>query len=153
MQTVCLIGRPNVGKSSIFNRLIKEDKAIIMDTPGITRDRIYGTVHHNNKSFFLIDTGGLDLGNHDFKEDILVQATFAIDEADLVLFVVDGKTDLNENDYRIRDLLMKSGKKVIVVVNKIDNQSRMDLIYSFYELGFETIMGVSASHKLGFQEL
>ncbi len=153
MQTVCLIGRPNVGKSSIFNRLIKEDKAIIMDIPGITRDRIYGTVHHNNKSFFLIDTGGLDLGNHDFKEDILVQATFAIDEADLVLFVVDGKTDLNENDYRIRDLLMKSGKKVIVVVNKIDNQSRMDLIYSFYELGFETIMGVSASHKLGFQEL
>ncbi len=153
MQTVCLIGRPNVGKSSIFNRLIKEDKAIIMDTPGITRDRIYGTVHHNNKSFFLIDTGGLDLGNHDFKEDILVQATFAIDEADLVLFVVDGKTDLNEHDYRIRDLLMKSGKKVIVVVNKIDNQSRMDLIYSFYELGFETIMGVSASHKLGFQEL
>ena len=153
MQTVCLIGRPNVGKSSIFNRLIKEDKAIIMDTPGITRDRIYGTVHHNNKSFFLIDTGGLDLGNHDFKEDILVQATFAIDEADLVLFVVDGKTDLNENDYRIRDLLMKSGKKVIVVVNKIDNQSRMDLIYSFYELGFETIMGVSASHKLGLQEL
>ena len=79
MQTVCLIGRPNVGKSSIFNRLIKEDKAIIMDTPGITRDRIYGLVHHENKSFFLIDTGGLDLGHNDFKEDILVQATFAID--------------------------------------------------------------------------
>ncbi len=153
LQTVCLIGRPNVGKSSIFNRLIKEDKAIIMDTPGITRDRIYGTVNYKEKSFFLIDTGGLDLGHNDFKEDILVQATFAIDEADLVLFVVDGKSDLNENDYRIRDLLKKSGKDVIVVVNKIDNQSRMDLVYSFYELGFETIIGVSASHKLGFDNL
>ena len=153
MQTVCLIGRPNVGKSSIFNRLIKEDKAIIMDTPGITRDRIYGTVHYKNKSFFLIDTGGLDLGHNDFKEDILVQATFAIDEADIVLFVVDGKSELNENDYRIRDMLLKSGKQVIVVVNKIDNSSRMNLVYSFYELGFETIVGVSASHKLGFDEL
>jgi GTP-binding protein len=153
MQIVCLIGRPNVGKSSIFNRLIKEDKAIIMDTPGITRDRIYGTATYQNKSFFLIDTGGLELGNHDFKEDILVQATFAIDEADLVLFVVDGKSELNENDYRIRDLLLKSNKRVIVVVNKIDNPSRMDLVYAFYELGFETVIGVSASHKLGFQEL
>ena len=124
-----------------------------MDTPGITRDRIYGLVHHENKSFFLIDTGGLDLGHNDFKEDILVQATFAIDEADLVLFVVDGKSELNENDYRIRDMLLKSGKRVIVVVNKIDNQSRMDLVYSFYELGFETVIGVSASHKLGFSEL
>lgn len=153
MQTVCLIGRPNVGKSSIFNRLIKEDKAIIMDTPGITRDRIYGSVHYQNKSFFLIDTGGLDLGHNDFKEDILIQATFAIDEADLVLFVVDGKSELNENDFRIRDMLLKAGKRVIVVVNKIDNSSRKDLIYSFYELGFETIVGVSAAHKLGMEEL
>lgn len=152
-QTVCLIGRPNVGKSSLFNRLIKEDKAIIMDTPGITRDRIYGTVKYNDKSFFLIDTGGLDLGHNDFKEDILVQATFAIDEADTVLFVVDGKDELNENDYRIRDLLLKSQKKVIVVVNKIDNEKRMDLIYSFYELGFEIVLGVSASHKLGINTL
>ncbi|MCI8575602.1 MAG: ribosome biogenesis GTPase Der [Bacilli bacterium] len=153
MQTVCLIGRPNVGKSSIFNRLIKEDKAIIMDTPGITRDRIYGVVHHQNKSFFLIDTGGLDLGHDNFKEDILVQATFAIDEADLVLFVVDGKSELNENDYRIRDMLLKTNKRVIVVVNKIDNVARKDLVYAFYELGFETVIGVSASHKFGFEEL
>lgn len=152
-QTVCLIGRPNVGKSSIFNRLIKEDKAIIMDTPGITRDRIYGTVKYHDKSFFLIDTGGLDLGHHDFKEDILVQATFAIDEADTILFVVDGKSELNEADYRIRDLLLKSQKKVIVVVNKIDNEKRMDLIYSFYELGFEDVIGISAAHKIGLNHL
>ena len=152
-QTVCLIGKPNVGKSSIFNSLIKEDKAIIMDIPGITRDRIYGTVNYRNKSFFLIDTGGIDLGHDDFNEDILAQATFAIDEADLVLFVVDGKSELQSSDYRIRDMLLKSNKKVIVVVNKIDNDSRSDLIYSFYELGFETVMGVSASHKRGFEEL
>lgn len=152
-QTVCLIGRPNVGKSSLFNRLIKEDKAIIMDTPGITRDRIYGSVEYKNKSFFLIDTGGIDLGHHDFKEDILAQASFAIDEADTVLFVVDGKCELNENDYRIRDMLLKANKKVIVVVNKIDNKSRMDYVYSFYELGFETVLGVSAAHKIGITEL
>lgn len=152
-QTVCLIGRPNVGKSSIFNRLIKEDKAIIMDTPGITRDRIYGTVKHNGKSFFLVDTGGIDLGHNDFKEDILVQASFAIQEADTVLFVVDGKDELNENDYCIRDMLLKANKRVIVVVNKIDNEKRMDFIYSFYELGFETVVGISASHKIGIVAL
>ena len=107
-QTVCLIGRPNVGKSSIFNRLIKEDKAIIMDTPGITRDRIYGTVTYENKSFFLIDTGGLSFGQDDFDQDIFIQASFAIDEADLVLFVVDGKSEIHASDYRIRDMLLKS---------------------------------------------
>lgn len=152
-QTVCLIGRPNVGKSSIFNRLIKEDKAIIMDTPGITRDRIYGTVTYENKSFFLIDTGGLSFGQDDFDQDIFIQASFAIDEADLVLFVVDGKSEIHASDYRIRDMLLKSNKRVIVVVNKIDNDSRNDLIYSFYELGFETVLGVSASHKRGFDVL
>jgi len=152
-KTVCLIGRPNVGKSSIFNRLIQEEKAIIMDTPGITRDRIYGTVHYHDKSFFLIDTGGLNLGHNDFKEDILLQATFAIDEADTVLFIVDGKDELNENDFRIRDLLLKSQKKVIVVVNKIDNEKRMNYIYSFYELGFDTVLGISAAHKIGIQNL
>ena len=89
--TVCLIGRPNVGKSTIFNRLIKEDKAIIMDEPGITRDRIYGTVNYNEKPFLLIDTGGIDLGKDDFNKDIIVQASIAIDEADVIVFVVDGK--------------------------------------------------------------
>ncbi|MCI8394250.1 MAG: ribosome biogenesis GTPase Der [Bacilli bacterium] len=152
-QTVCLIGRPNVGKSSLFNRLIKEDRAIIMDVPGITRDRIYGTVQYQNKSFFLIDTGGLDLGHQDFKEDIFVQASFAMEEADTILFIVDGTQELNENDYRIRDLLMKSQKRVIVVVNKIDNLKREDQIYAFYELGFETVLGVSAAHKRGLTEL
>ena len=152
-KTVCLIGKPNTGKSSLFNCLIKENKAIIMDEPGITRDRIYGVVNYNNKSFNLIDTGGIDLGNNDFNEDILVQASFAIDEADLVLFVVDGKSELSASDYKIRDLLIKSDKSVLLVVNKIDNDKRKDELYRFYELGFEKIFGVSASHKLGLKEL
>ena len=105
MKCVCLIGRPNTGKSSLFNRLVGEEKSIIMDMPGITRDRIYGEVTYNQKKFSLIDTGGLELGKENFKEDILAQATFAIDESDLILFVVDGKKELNQSDYMIRDIL------------------------------------------------
>lgn len=152
-KTVCIIGKPNTGKSSLFNRLIKENRSIIMDEPGITRDRIYGTVKYNNKSFYLIDTGGIDLGNEDFNEDILAQATFAVDEADLVLFVVDGTQPLSASDYKIRDLLRKSQKEVFLVVNKIDNEKRQDEIYSFYELGYEKLFAVSAAHKLGLKEL
>ena len=150
---VCLIGRPNVGKSTIFNRLIKEDKAIIMDQPGITRDRIYGTVNYNEKPFLLIDTGGIDLGKEDFNKDIIVQASIAIDEADVIVFVVDGKEDITANDHKIKEMLMKSNKKVIVAVNKIDNDKRKDDIYSFYELGFEYVLPISASHNLGFDKL
>jgi len=153
MKTVCLIGRPNTGKSSLFNRMIGEDRSIIMDMPGITRDRIYGTVTYRDKSFHLIDTGGLELGTDNFQEDILAQATFAIDEADLILFVVDGKTELNQSDYMIRDLLRKTSKEVIIVVNKIDNEKRIEEVYRFYELGFDTILPVSASHKIGLKDL
>lgn len=153
MQTVCLVGKPNVGKSSIFNRLIKEKKAIIMDTPGITRDRIYGKCNFNDKQFFLIDTGGISLGDDDFSKDILMQATLAIDEADIVLFVVDGTMDIDASDIRVSEILHKTNKKVIVVVNKIDNDSRKNNIYNYYELGFSDIIGVSASHNLGFKEL
>ena len=153
MQTVCLIGKPNVGKSSIFNRLIKEKKAIIMDTPGITRDRIYGVVNYNNKRFSLIDTGGISLGTDDFDKDILAQAELAIDEADLVLFVVDGLSDLDASDLHIKDMLHKANKKVIVVVNKLDNNKRFDNLYAFYELGFSCVLGVSAEHNIGFNAL
>ena len=153
MQTVCLIGKPNVGKSSIFNRLIKEKKAIIMDTPGITRDRIYGVVDYNNKRFSLIDTGGISLGTDDFDKDILVQAQLAIDEADIILFVVDGLSDLDASDLHIKEMLHKANKKVIVVVNKLDNNKRQDYLYNFYELGFSEVIGVSAEHNLGFDTL
>ena len=123
-KTVCLVGKPNVGKSTIFNRLIKEDKAIVMDTPGITRDRIYGEVHYNEKSFLLIDTGGLD-----------------------------GNEDLTVSDFKIRNRLLKSNKKVFVVVNKVDNEKRLEGTYQYYELGFSDLFSVSASHDLGFKEL
>ena len=153
MQTVCLIGKPNVGKSSIFNRLIKEKKAIIMDTPGITRDRIYGTVHYKDKKFHLIDTGGISLGNDAFDKDIIMQAQLAIDEADLILFVVDGLNELDNNDLHISEMLHKTKKEVVVVVNKLDNSKRKDNIYNYYELGFSNVIGVSAEHNIGFDTL
>ena len=153
MQTVCLVGKPNVGKSSIFNRLIKENKSIIMDTPGVTRDRIYGKVEYNNKRFHLIDTGGISLGDDDFQKDILAQATLAIDETDLVLFVVDGIEDIDASDRKVAEILHRSSKPVIVVVNKLDNDKRKDNLYNFYELGFSELVAVSASHNIGINEL
>ena len=153
MQTVCLVGKPNVGKSSIFNRLIKENKSIIMDTPGVTRDRIYGKVEYNNKRFHLIDTGGISLGDDDFQKDILAQATLAIDEADLVLFVVDGIEDIDASDRKVAEILHRTSKPVIMVVNKLDNDKRKDNLYNFYELGFSELIAVSASHNMGINEL
>lgn len=153
MKCVCLIGKPNVGKSTIFNKLIKEKKSIIMDEPGVTRDRIYGKVTYNEKTFSVIDTGGLINTTDDFNKDIRMQAELAIDEADLILFVVDGKTGLDTSDYFIRDMLIKSGKEVIVLVNKIDNNKRQENIYEFYELGFPLVMSISGEHNLGFKEL
>ena len=153
MKCVCLIGKPNVGKSTIFNKLIKEKKSIIMDEPGVTRDRIYGKVTYNEKTFSVIDTGGLVNTTDDFNKDIRMQAELAIDEADLILFVVDGKTGLDTSDYFIRDMLIKSGKEVIVLVNKIDNNKRQENIYEFYELGFPIVMSISGEHNLGFKEL
>ena len=153
MKTVCLVGKPNVGKSSIFNRLIKEKKSIILDTPGITRDRIYGIAEYNNKRFNVIDTGGIHGDNDDFDRDILIQVELGISEADTILFVVDGINGLDSSDLKIRNMLKKAGKEVIVLVNKIDNDKRKDNIYDFYELGFEKIIGVSAEHNLGFKEL
>ncbi len=150
---VCLIGKPNVGKSTIFNKLIKEKKSIIMDKPGITRDRIYGVVNFNDKKFSLIDTGGLTDGKEDFNKEIKIQAELAIDEADLILFVVDGKYGLDATDFYIKDLLRRSNKEVIVLVNKMDNNSRMENIYEFYELGFDKVIPVSGEHNIGFREL
>ena len=153
MQTVCLIGKSNVGKSTIFNRLIKEKKAIIMDTPNITRDRIYGIVNYKNKSFHLIDTGGITAENCDFGKEIIVQAQIAIDESDVIRFVVDGLTELDNDDILVKNILHKSNKKVIIVVNKLDNKTRQNNLYNYYELGFESVVGVSAEHNIGFTKL
>ena len=153
MPTVCLVGKPNVGKSTIFNRLIGKKISIIEDTPGVTRDRIYGDVFYKDYSFHLIDTGGIDTSSGDFNNEIKIQASIAIDEADIVVFVTDGKVGLTQNDFIIRDMLKKSGKDIIVAVNKIDNNNREDNIYEFYELGFEKILSVSGEHNLGIDDL
>ena len=153
LPTVALVGRPNVGKSTIFNRLVGKKISIIEDTPGVTRDRIYGDVVYNNYKFHLIDTGGIDVSKDIFNNEIKIQANIAIDEADVVVFIVDGKEELNQNDFIIRDMLKKSGKDVIVAVNKIDNASRSDNIYNYYELGFENIVAVSGEHNIGIDDL
>ena len=151
--TVALVGRPNVGKSTIFNRLVGKKISIIEDTPGVTRDRIYGDVVYKKHKFHLIDTGGIDVGPEDFNKEITIQASLAIDESDIIVFITDGKEELNRNDFVIRDMLMKSGKKVILAVNKIDNEKRMNDIYSFYELGFDNIIPISGEHNIGISDL
>lgn len=153
LPTVALVGRPNVGKSTVFNRLVGKKVSIIEDTPGVTRDRIYGDVVYNNYKFHLIDTGGIDVSNELFNDEIKIQAQIAIDEADIVVFIVDGKEELNTNDFVIRDILKKSKKDVIVAVNKIDNDKREDNIYSFYELGFENVIVISGEHNIGIGNL
>lgn len=150
---VALVGRPNVGKSTLFNKLVGKKVSIIEDTPGITRDRIYGNVKYGDYNFHLIDTGGIDLSEMDFNDDIKVQAELAIDEADVVLFVVDGKEGLTSNDYTVKEMLKKCSKKVIVVVNKVDSKLASDNQYSFYELGFENYMFVSAEQNIGIDDL
>ena len=150
---VALLGRPNVGKSTIFNRLVGKKISIIEDTPGITRDRIYGSVEYRDYKFHLIDTGGIDLENTAFNNEIKVQAELAIDEADVIIFVVDGKEGLTSNDFAVRDMLVKSNCKVIVAINKCDSSKVKETEYEFYELGFEKYLKVSGEHNLGIQEL
>ena len=152
-KTVCLIGRPNTGKSTLFNRLINENKSIIADVPGVTRDRIYGIVNYKDKSFNLIDTGGIDLEVKDFNQSIKVQAELAMDESDVIVFVIDGREDLTLNDLKIRDYLLKTDKKIIVAINKIDDKRHEDNIYSYYELGLDNMIMISASHKRGIDNL
>ena len=152
-QTVALVGRPNVGKSTIFNRLVGKKVAIIEDTPGVTRDRLYGTVNYLDYSFHLIDTGGIDIEKADFNTEIKAQAEIAIEESDIVLFVTDGKEGLTSNDYVIKDILKKSGKKVIVVINKTDSKAYEENKYDFYNLAFDDYIEISAEHNIGIQTL
>lgn len=150
---VALVGRPNVGKSTIFNRLVGKKLAIIEDTPGVTRDRVYGSVNFNDYKFHLIDTGGIELGNDNFNEEIRMQASLAIDEADIVVFVVDGKDGLTSDDFLVRDMLKKVSRKVIVAINKCDSKKIKETEYEFYELGFENIIKVSGEQGDGIRDL
>lgn len=150
---VALVGRPNVGKSTLFNRLVGTKTAIIEDVPGITRDRIYGDVKFGNYHFNLIDTGGIDIGEESFNEEIKLQVEIAISEADVIVFVVDAKEAITTNDLVVKDMLLKSGKKIIVAVNKIDSKLAKDNIYDFYELGFENYINISSEQNEGIYEL
>lgn len=153
LPTVALVGRPNVGKSTLFNKIVGMKVSIIEDIPGVTRDRIYQEASYNNKRFYLIDTGGIDTSKIDFNSEIKMQAEIAIQEADIVVFIVDGKEGLTTNDLNVRDILRKSNKKVIVAINKMDVKEANNNIYDFYELGFDTYIPISSIHNIGFVDL
>ena len=152
-QTICLVGRPNTGKSTLFNRIVGKKVAIIEDKPGVTRDRIYSEASYKEKPFYLIDTGGIDLSEGDFNEEIRMQVEVGIEESDTIIFVVDAKDGLTTNDLLIRDMLKKQDKKVIVAVNKVDNKAGQENIYEFYSLGFDEYIPISAEHGTGVNDL
>lgn len=150
MPMVAIVGRANVGKSTLFNRLIGQRLSIVEDTPGVTRDRLYAEMEWNGKSFQLIDTGGIELSEEDeFTNLIRIQAELAIDEADVIIFLVDGHDGLVETDRAVADLLRKSKKPTILAVNKLDHPTHHMHRYEFYELGFGDPIAVSAEHGLG----
>ena len=153
MPTVALVGRPNVGKSTLFNKIVGRQVSITEDIPGVTRDRIYQEANYNKKKFYLVDTGGIDATKMTFNDEIKMQAEIAIKDADIVVFIVDGKEGLTHNDLIVRDILRKSNKEVIVAINKMDVKEARDNIYDFYELGFDKYIPISSIHNTGYVEL
>lgn len=151
--TVAIIGRPNVGKSSLFNRLSGDKLAITDDASGITRDRLYTKCEWLNQEFSIIDTGGIELKNVPFMEEIKAQAQLAIDEADVIILVTDGRVGVTNGDKDVIKILHKSKKTVIVAANKIDDVKFMDNIYEFYNLGVDDVIAVSALHGIGVGDL
>lgn len=150
---VAIVGRPNVGKSSLFNRIVGSRLAITDDAAGITRDRIYARAEWLTKNFRVIDTGGIDLGDAPFLTHIKAQAQVAMDEADVTLFVVDGKMGISASDHYIAKMLYKSEKPVLLVVNKIDDVAQMANAYEFYALGLGDPIAVSSHHGIGIGDL
>lgn len=151
--TVAIIGRPNVGKSTIFNRIIGDRLSIVEDVSGVTRDRIYSKAEWLNYSFFLIDTGGIEIENTPFQKQIRAQAELAIDEADVIIFLTNGRDGVTPDDEEVAKLLHKTNKPVILAVNKIDNFDMNYMIYDFYSLGFGEPYPLSGSHGLGLGDL
>lgn len=152
---LAVVGRPNVGKSTFFNRIIGERKAIVEDVPGVTRDRIYAETEWNGREFAIIDTGGIEASTDDpILSQMRDQAVVAMDMADLILFMVDGKEGLTTADIEVGAILRRTRKKVILVVNKIDNPSKMpDTIYDFYELGLGEPIPISSANMLNIGDL
>lgn len=151
--TVAIVGRPNVGKSTIFNRLIGERKSIVDDTPGVTRDRIYGTVEWLTQSFHIIDTGGIQIEDQPFSEEINMQVDIAIEEADVIIFITSAKEGVMTDDIAIARKLQKSNKPVVLAVNKADNQELQMAVYEFYSLGLGDPMTISGAHGIGLGDL
>lgn len=154
LPTVVIVGRPNVGKSALFNAILGNRRSIVGDEPGITRDRIYGEAEYRGKRFGLIDTGGI-IPNDDalIPSEILKQAQVALDMASHILYVIDGRTEITASDRDLAKLLRVLGKPLTLVVNKIDAKAREDLVPEFYSLGLGDPLPVSAEHKLGLDDL
>jgi GTP-binding protein len=152
--TVAIVGRPNVGKSTFFNRLLEQRKAIVEDTPGVTRDRQYGIADWNGKNFYVIDTGGFVPESEDvFEKEIRKQVQVAVEEASVVLFVVDAATGITDLDDAMADVLRRSTKPVFLVANKVDNNERLLEASEFYSLGFEHLYFISSISGSGTGDL
>ena len=150
---VAIVGSPNVGKSTLFNRLIGEKRAIVDDEAGITRDRLYAKCKWLNRTFTLIDTGGIEIKNRPFQEQIRMQANIAIEEADVVVFICDGQLGVTNDDRAVAKILHKVNKPVILAVNKIDEGTHSSNIYDFYALGLGEPIALSSSHGVGTGDL
>ncbi|MFZ3588637.1 ribosome biogenesis GTPase Der [Bacillus sp. DJP31] len=150
---IAIVGRPNVGKSTIFNRIVGERISIVEDTPGITRDRIYSSGEWLNQDFNIIDTGGIEIGDAPFLTEIRQQAEVAIDESDVIIFMVNGRDGVTAADEEVAKILYRSDKPVVLAVNKIDNPEMRNDIFDFYGLGFGEPMPISGSHGLGLGDL
>lgn len=151
--TIAIVGRPNVGKSTIFNRIAGERISIVEDTPGVTRDRIYTKGEWLGRTFSMIDTGGIELSDEPFMDQIKYQAEIAIEEADVILFIVSAKEGMTDADEHVAKILYKSKKPVILLVNKVDNPEMRNEIYEFYALGLGEPYPVSGSHGLGLGDV
>ena len=150
---IAIIGRPNVGKSTIFNRFVEDRVSIVEDTPGVTRDRIYGKCTWLTKQLRVIDTGGIQLEDQPFDKEIKAQVDIAIEESDVIIFIVSGKDGITSDDMYIAKMLQKQKKPVVLAVNKIDDNSKMDNIYEFYNLGLNDPIAVSGIHGIGIGDL
>ncbi len=153
LPVVAIVGRPNCGKSTIFNRIIGQRLSIVEDVPGVTRDRIYSQAEWLGNKFNLIDTGGIEISDEPFLTQIKEQAEIAIDEADVILLVCSVRDGVTPSDEFVANLLYKSKKNVICVVNKVDDISFKENVYEFYTLGFEDVIAVSSTHGIGFGDL
>lgn len=151
--TVAIVGRPNVGKSSVFNRIAGDKLAITDDVSGITRDRLYANCEWLDQEFSLIDTGGIEISNAAFMEEIRAQAELAMNEADLIVFVVDGRVGITNGDEDVIKVLHRYNKPILVAANKIDDLKFMDNVYEFYNLGVDEVFPISALHGIGIGDL